>query len=97
MIEKSIYQDYQIHFSDSYTSDDAYYFVFNQDRELYLENNELINDISSLNINFSLYIGKYKDKDCFVVNSDFKQGYDLIDVYESYHTNIAEDAGQRPK
>ena len=35
-----------------------------------------------MNFNFSLYIGKYKDKDCFVVNSDFKQGYDLIDVYE---------------
>ena len=82
MIEKSIYEDYQIDFSDSYTSDDAYYFVFNQERELYLNNNEPINNICSFNINFSLYIGKYKDKDCFVVNSDFKKGYNLREVYD---------------
>ena len=82
MIEKSIYEDYQINFSDSYTSNDAYYFVFNQDRELYLDNDNLINNISSFNINFSLYIGQYKNKDCFVVNSDFEKGYDLKEVYE---------------
>ena len=82
MIEKSVYEDYEIKFSDTYTSDDAYYFIFNENRELLLKDKELITDISELNFNFSLYIGKYKDKDCFVVNSDFKQGYDLIDVYE---------------
>ena len=82
MIEKSLYEDYQINFSDSYTSNDAYYFIFNEDRELYLDNNELIKDISSLNVNFSLYIGKYKNKDVFVVNSDFKKGYDLKEVYD---------------
>ena len=82
MIEKSIYEDYQINFSDSYTSNDAYYFVFNENRELYLDNEELINDISSFDVNFSLYIGKYKNKDCFVVNSDFNKGYNLKEVYD---------------
>ena len=82
MIEKSIYEDYQINFSDSYTSNIAYYFVFNENRELYLDNEELINDISSFDVNFSLYIGKYKNKDCFVVNSDFNKGYNLKEVYD---------------
>ena len=82
MIEKSIYEDYEIDFSDTYRSDDAYYFIFNENRELYLDNEKLINDISDLNINFCLYIGKYKSKDCFVVNADFKKGFDLREVYE---------------
>ena len=82
MIEKSIYEDYDINFSDTYTSTDAYYLVFNENRELLLKNKELITDISDLKINFSLYIGKYKNKDCFAVNSDFKKGFDLREVYE---------------
>ncbi|MBR0272305.1 MAG: NAD(+) diphosphatase [Methanobrevibacter sp.] len=82
MIEKSLYEDYEIAFSDTYTSDDAYYFVFNENRELYLENEELIRDISDLDINFSLYIGKYKNKDCFVANANFKEGFPLYEVYE---------------
>ena len=73
MIEKSVYEDYEIKFSDTYTSDDAYYFIFNENRET---------DISELNVNFSLFIGKYKDKDCFVVNSNFEKGFDLREVYE---------------
>ena len=85
MIEKSIYEDYEIDFSDTYTSDDAYYFIFNENRELYLDNKELITDISDLKVNFSLYIGKYKSKDCFVVNADFKEGFDLREVYEFDH------------
>lgn len=82
MIEKSIYEDYEIDFSDSYTSDDAYYFIFNQNRELYLKDDELANNINDFDVNFSLYIGKYKNKDCFVVNSNFDKGYDLREVYE---------------
>ena len=82
MIEKSIYENYEIDFSDIYRNDDAYYFVFNENRELYLDNNELITDISDFDINFSLYIGKYKNKDCFVVNSSFEKGFDLREVYE---------------
>ena len=85
MIEKSIYEDYEIDFSDTYTSDDAYYFIFNENRELLLDNKELITDISDLKVNFSLYIGKYKSKDCFVVNADFKKSFDLREVYEFDH------------
>ena len=82
MIEKSVYEDYDIDFSDTYTSDDAYYFIFNQNRELYLKNKELMNNIDDFDINFSLFIGKYKNKDCFVVNSNFDNGFDLREVYE---------------
>lgn len=82
MIEKSVYEDYEIDFSETYTSDDAYYFIFNQNRQLYLKNSELITDISDFDINFSFFIGKYKNKDCFVVNSNFDNGYDLREVYE---------------
>ena len=82
MIEKSVYEDYDINFSDTYTSDDAYYFIFNQNRELYLKNKKLMNNIEDFDINFSLFIGKYKNKDCFVVNSNFDNGFDLREVYE---------------
>ncbi len=82
MIEKSIYEDYEIDFSDTYTSVDAYYFIFNSERELYLDNDELARCIDDIDVNFSLYIGKYKNKDCFCVNADFKNGYDLREVYE---------------
>ena len=54
MIEKSLYEDYEIDFSDSYTSDDAHYFLFNENRELYLDNNELIRDIDDFDVNFCL-------------------------------------------
>ena len=59
MIEKSVYEDYEIEFSDTYTSNDAYYFAFNENRELYLENKKLITEVNELDINFSLFIGKY--------------------------------------
>ena len=85
MIEKSIYENYEIDFSDTYTSDDAYYFIFNENRELYLDNEELIRDIDDFDVNFYLYIGKYKSKDCFVVNADFEKGLDLREVYEFNH------------
>ena len=82
MIEKSIYEDYEINFSDSYRSDTGYYFVFNEKREIYLDNNKLVTNIENFNINFILFIGKYKNKDCFVVNSDFNDGYSLIEIYD---------------
>ena len=42
MIEKSLYEEYQIDFSDTYTSDDAYYFIFNNERELFLTKDKVI-------------------------------------------------------
>ena len=83
MIEKSIYIDYQIDFDETYQSDDAYYFIFNQNRELILdEDRNLITSLEGIEFNFRLFIGKYKNKDCFVVNSDCKKGHDLRQVYE---------------
>ena len=84
MIEKSIYEDYQIDFSDTYTSDDAYYLIFNNERELYLTNDNTIpTEIITDNIDFKLYIGKYKGKDTFVVNADTTDSFfDLKEVYD---------------
>lgn len=81
MIEKSIYEDYQIEFSDTYTSDDAYYFIFNQEREMLLENNRIPTTVDDFN--FKLFIGKFKGKDVFVVDSDGEDSfYPLYEVYD---------------
>lgn len=85
MIEKSIYEDYEIDFSDSYTSDDAYYFIFNNERELLLtEEKTLPTDINNADADFKLYIGKFKNKDVFVVNAEGDgQYFNLKDVYDT--------------
>lgn len=83
MIEKSIYENYQIDFSDSYSSDDAYYFIFNNERELYLtDENTLPTEIGDVETCFKLYIGKYDNKDTFVVNVECNdEFYNLKEVY----------------
>ena len=87
MIEKSIYEDYEIDFSDSYSSDDAYYFIFNNERELYLtEDNTLHSDFNNYNTDFKLYIGKFKQKDAFVVNvKEDDAFFNLKEVYDIDH------------
>ena len=84
MIEKSLYEDYEIDFSDSYESDDAYYFIFNNERELFLnDTNALPEDIGDVNADFKLFFGTYKGKDCFVVNADDNEGFlNLREVYD---------------
>lgn len=84
MIEKSIYENYHIDFSDSYESDDAYYFIFNNEREMYLNKDKsLPKIIDNFNIDFKLYIGKYMDKDTFVVNVDGNGDFfNLKEVYD---------------
>ncbi|MBQ9160264.1 MAG: NAD(+) diphosphatase [Methanobrevibacter sp.] len=84
MIEKSIYDDYKIAFSDSYTNDDAYYFIFNNNRELHLTSDKTLpQELTYINIDFKLYIGKFKGKDTFVVNADGDDSFfDLKDVYD---------------
>ena len=84
MIEKSIYENYRIDFSDTYVSDDAYYFIFNQNRELYLdENRKLAKSLNGFDVEFRLYIGKYKGKDTFIANvNDDSEFYPLYEVYE---------------
>lgn len=84
MIEKSIYEDYEIDFSDSYESDDAYYFIFNNQRELYLtEDKTLPENFDNFDADFKLYIGKFRDKDTFVVNvKDNETFLNLKEVYD---------------
>ena len=84
MIEKSIYEDYEIDFSDSYSSDDAYYLIFNEERELFLnEDKTLPVDIDNVNYDFKLYIGKFKNNDVFVVNVRGNESFfNLKDVYD---------------
>ena len=88
MIEKSLYENYQIDFSDTLTPKSGdHLFIFNENRELYLDsNNRLANSLDDFNINFTLYIGKYNKKRAFVVNvrSD-ETFYNLREVYEIDH------------
>ena len=84
MIEKSIYENYEIDFSDDISPEsDDYLFIFNNNRELYLnKNKKLPNDLKNFNVKFYLYIGKYKDKKSFVVNVNCDESfYPLHDVY----------------
>ena len=87
MIEKSIYEDYRINFSDTYESDDAYYFIFNNERELYLnEDNNLPDDLNNFDIDFKLYIGTFNGKDVFVANAKENISfYNLKEVYDISH------------
>lgn len=84
MIEKSIYENYQIGFSDEITpATDDYLFIFNEKRELFLDNSkQLPKRLDNIDINFCLFIGKYNSKNCFVINANFEKGFDLREVYE---------------
>ena len=84
MIEKSLYENYEVNFDETITPDsDDYLFIFNDSRELYLdENKQLPKKSDEIDFNFCLYIGKYNSKRCFVINADFENGYDLREVYE---------------
>ena len=69
MIEKSIYEDYQIDFSDNYTNSNAYYFIFNNEQELFLDDEkQLVIELYNLDCEFILYIGKFKGKNTFIAN-----------------------------
>ena len=88
MIEKSIYENYRIDFSDEITPTTGdCLFIFNENRELYLdENKKLPKSLDSFNVNFCFYIGDYKDVKAFVVNVENSESfYDLRDVYEISH------------
>ncbi len=88
MIEKSLYENYQIDFSETLTPEDGdYLFVFNENRELYLDsNNALAECLDDFEVNFALYIGEYNGKKAFVVNAEGDdEFYDLREVYEIDH------------
>lgn len=96
MIEKYLYQDYEIDFNESYTTNEkSYYFIFNLERQLYLTEASTIplvkeEFIQKFNVNFKLYIGCYKNRDCFVVNvHNTTNFYQLHEVY-----NIDKDTYQ---
>ncbi|MEE1134789.1 MAG: NAD(+) diphosphatase [Methanobrevibacter sp.] len=85
MIEKSLYENYQIDFSDEITPEtDDYLFIFNENRELYLTSDrQLPKTLDDFDVEFCLFIGKYKGKNSFVVNVyDETSFYDLREVYE---------------
>ena len=85
MIEKSLYENYQIDFSDEITpTADDYLFIFNKNRELYLTSErELPKSLDNFDIEFCLFIGKFNGKNSFVVNVyDETSFYDLREVYE---------------
>ena len=87
MIEKSLYEDYQIDFSDTYRSDDAHYFIFNNERELHLtEDKTLPDNLDNFDSDFVLYIGKYKGKEIFVCNvCEGDSFFNLKEVYDMDH------------
>ena len=88
MIEKSLYENYQIDFSETVKPEENdYLFVFNENRELCLyECEKLPSNLENFNVNFCLYIGNYKNKKAFAVNvEDNESFYDLREVYEFNH------------
>ena len=85
MIEKSLYENYQIDFSDEIIPDnDDYLFVFNENRELYLDDDKrLPKNLDDLKVNFCLFIGIYSGMKAFVINACGNGTfYDLRDGYE---------------
>ena len=85
MIEKSLYENYNIDFSTEIDPDiNDYLFIFNGNRELYLDNDkQLPKTLDNFNVNFCLYIGEYKNKKAFVVNVESNESfYSLKEVYE---------------
>ncbi len=87
MIEKSLYEDYEMDFSDTYSSNDAYYFIFNTQRELFLADGVTLPEtFDESEYDFRLYLGKYKQKDAFVINCDGNDSfYNLKEVYDISH------------
>ena len=88
MIEKSLYENYQIDFSDEIIPDnDDYLFVFNENRELYLDDDKrLPKNLDDLKVNFCLFIGIYSGMKAFVINACGNGTfYDLREVYEFDH------------
>ena len=85
MIEKSLYENYEIDFSENITpNDDDYLFIFNNERELFLDSNkQLPKSLDGFYVNFHLYIGQYNGKKAFAINVNTKDSfYNLRDVYE---------------
>ena len=88
MIEESLYENYKICFDETTLPEvDDYLFIFNENRELYLdENQKLASCLDMFNVNFCFYIGIYNGKNAFVVNVKNEDSfYPLKEVYEINH------------
>lgn len=93
MIEESLYEYYDIDFKEKHDSDDeAYYFIFNNKRKLYLndENNlevTSMEDVGKFDFDFKFYIGRFKGKNCYVANVDMddERFHTLFEVYDLNH------------
>lgn len=88
MIEKSLYENYKIDFSEDITpTADDFLFIFNENRELYLDDDKkLPKSLDKFNVNYCLYIGDYKEKRAFAINVDSNESfYPLREVYEFNH------------
>lgn len=88
MIEKSLYENYEISFSNNIKPDtDDYLFIFNNERELFLtDDKKLPKSLDDFDADFCMFIGTYKGTKSFVVNVDGKDSfYPLHDVYELNH------------
>ena len=88
MIEKSLYENYEIHFDEEITpGSDDYLFVFNDNRELFLDDaKKLPSSLDDFDVNFCFYIGDYKGKRAFVANVETAESfYPLFEIYEFNH------------
>ena len=82
MIEKSLYEDYEIDFSEDITPEnDDYIFIFNNNRQLYLDS--LTDSLDNFDVDFCLYIGKFKNMRIFVAGGESDEACcDLVEVYD---------------
>lgn len=92
MIEKNIYENYSIDFAEDYTiKKETYCFIFNNSRELFLTEDKKIplfnkNQLNEFDLEFTLFIGMFKDKEVIVANtSNGKDFHTLFELYENSH------------
>ena len=87
MIEKSLYENYEIDFDENILPENNdYIFIFNDKRQLYLNNEKLPSSIDNFNAEFCLYIGKFKNTNTFVAQAkSYDNFHDLTEIYEISH------------
>jgi len=92
MIEKNIYENYSIGFAEDYkVKTEAYCFIFNNNRELFLTDDNKIplfnqNKLNEFDLEFILFIGTLFDKEVIVANTNNgKDFHTLFDLYEISH------------
>ena len=91
MIEEYIYENYSIDFQEEYsTQNDAYYFIFNNNREIYLTKDGKIpcchEEDLKMDFDFKLYIGTFKNKEVLITNTDCTDNFHtLFELYDLNH------------